>query len=107
MTNINEAVIARLKSNGHDFEILVDCNKAMDFKTGKEIPLSDILAIEKIFSDSKKGMEPSEVELKNAFNTDNVEEIAKKIIKKGDIQLTSEYKAKIREIGRASCRERV
>ena len=32
MTDISSSVIARLKRNNRVFEILVDCEKAMDYK---------------------------------------------------------------------------
>ncbi len=97
MVSVDKAVIARYKSHGSTFEVLVDCNNAMAFKGGKDIPLNDILATEKVFADSKKGMEASPVALKQAFGADNVVEAAKEIIKKGEIQLTAEYRNKIRD----------
>ena len=42
--SIDKAVIARLKTHGENFEILVDPYLARDFKEGKELPVEEILA---------------------------------------------------------------
>ena len=58
MVNIDETIIARLESYGEKFEILVDPDLAADFRNPdneKEINIEDILAVEEIFKDSKKG----------------------------------------------------
>ena len=59
--------------------------------------MKDVLAAMKIFSDAKKGLEASETAMKQIFQTADPEEVAKQIIKKGDIQLTSEYRNNLRE----------
>jgi len=97
MVDVDKAVIARLTTHGADFEILVDCDKAVGLKEGKDVQMSDVLAAYKIFSDAKKGLLASEVQLRQIFSTTDPAEIAKQIIKKGEVQLTAEYKAKLRE----------
>lgn len=97
MVKINEAVIARLEKNGHKFEVLVDPNLAMDLRHGKEINFDDLLADEKIFKDSNKGDEQSPELLNETFNTQNIITITKKIIEKGEIQLTTEQRRKFLE----------
>ena len=42
MIDINKAVIARLKKGGENFEVLVDCDKAIEFKSGN-VELEDAL----------------------------------------------------------------
>lgn len=97
MVDVDKAVIARYKDGDVFFEILVNSELALEFKSGKEIPINDILAVEKVFFDAKKGLAASENRLKTLFETDDIYEIAKEIIKKGEIQLTTEYKAKLLE----------
>lgn len=97
MVDVDKAIIARLKTSGKNFEILVDCNEALKFKQGVISEISDVLADEKVFSDSKKGLLASEHEMQSLFSTTNPLEVAKIIIQKGEIQLTSEYKSKLRE----------
>ncbi|MEA3379172.1 MAG: ribosome assembly factor SBDS [Nanoarchaeota archaeon] len=97
MINVNEAVIARYSKHGKTFEILVDCDKALDFKEGKNVPLEEVLATTSIFSDVKQDEKPTNDDLNHVFGTLEPEEIAKKIIKEGEIQITTEHKHKLRE----------
>jgi ribosome maturation protein SDO1 len=97
LVSLDEAVIARLKKGEEHFEILVDPYAAADLIDGKEIDIIKCLAIDAIFKDSKKGSHASEESLKKNFNSENIEEIAKEIIIKGDIQLTTEQRHKMKE----------
>lgn len=97
MVDLNKAVIARLNKQGRNFEILVDCDNALKFRQGKEIEIDDLVATTDIFKDVKKGEHASEHDLKKIFSTESKTEIINKIIKEGEVQLTSEYKSKIRE----------
>ena len=96
MTNIDEAVIARLNLHGNKFEILVDCEKAIEFRTGK-CSLDDALVTNDIFKDVKQGERAPENEMKKIFKTEDKKKIAEEIIKKGEIQLTTEHRNKLRE----------
>ena len=60
--------VARLKKGGANFEIDIDFDAAMKFKEGKA-DIKDVLKAEKIFSDAKKGMEASETQMKQLFET--------------------------------------
>ena len=98
MTSIDKAVTAKLSKQGLNFEILVDCEKAIELKQGANIDVNDIVASGlSIFKDVKKGEHASDADLKRIFNTDNKQEIIKKIIKDGEVQLTKEYRDKVRE----------
>ena len=97
MVTVDQAIIARLKTQGQTFEILVDCSNALALREGKTIDMHDILAAMQIFSDAKKGLAASETAMKQIFGTADAEEVAKAIIKKGEIQLTQEYREKIKE----------
>ena len=97
MVNVDEAIIAKLKTQGQSFEILVDLNNALALRGGKPVDMHDVLAAQKIFSDAHKGMEASEHAMKQFFGTSEPDEVAKIIIQKGEIHLTQEYKEKLRE----------
>ena len=97
MVAVDHAIIAKLNTHGQNFEILVDCGNALALKSGKEINMRDVLAVERIFSDAKKGMEASEAAMKQIFGTNSPDEVAKAIIQKGEIQLTQEYRESLRE----------
>ncbi|MBI2668141.1 ribosome assembly factor SBDS [Candidatus Woesearchaeota archaeon] len=97
MVDVNKAVIARYKKEGLTFEILVDCDKALEFRQGHNISLDDVIATRNIFKDVKKGEHASENDLKKLFKTEDKTKIIEEIIKHGEIQLTSEHKNKLRE----------
>ena len=100
MVNIDETIIARLESYGEKFEILVDPDLAADFRNPdneKEINIEDILAVEEIFKDSKKGDKASDETMKKVFDTTDVLEVAEQILKKGNIQITAEQRRKMQE----------
>ncbi|MEK6906623.1 MAG: ribosome assembly factor SBDS [Nanoarchaeota archaeon] len=88
--------IARIKQAGKHFEILVDMDAALKFKkTGGSS--HDFLEIDRIFSDSKKGQVPPSSDLKNAFGTDDVHEIAEKIVKSGEVLVSQEHRDEERD----------
>lgn len=98
MVTVDEAVIARLKANNLHFEVLVDCDSAITLREGKAVDIKDVLAVMRIFSDAKKGLEAPQHLMEPIFKTNDIEEIAKQIIAKGEIQITAEHRNKIREI---------
>ena len=97
MVTVDQAIIARLKAQGQNFEILVDCANALALREGKSTDMHDVLAAMRIFSDAKKGLEASETAMKQIFGTNDVDDVAKTIIHKGEIQLTQDYREKLRE----------
>ncbi|HLC37458.1 MAG TPA: ribosome assembly factor SBDS, partial [Candidatus Nanoarchaeia archaeon] len=95
MVDVDKAVIARLKTSGKKFEILVDCDKAIELKQGKNVNLNDVLATDAIFTDVKKGNKAPEKELEDSFGTSDALEISEEIIKKGEVQLTQDHMNKL------------
>ncbi len=95
MVNVDDAVIATLEKNNQKFEILVDCELALKLRKGDDVDVSDILAVRNVFKDARKGdVAPN---LYDNFETENIEEIAREIIKDGEVSITAEYKKKISE----------
>ena len=77
-------VIARFKKGGEHFEILVYPKEAAEFRKGIG-ELSNVLVSDEIYLNSKDGKKASDSDLKKAFKTDKKDEIAKIILKEGDI----------------------
>jgi ribosome maturation protein SDO1 len=98
MVKLEDAVTARFDSHGEKFELLVDPDLALELRMGKSVSMSELLAVETVFKDAAKGTEQSPAALSKAFATTDVFEIAKKIVKDGEVQLTTEQRRKIREI---------
>ena len=100
MVNLEDAIVARLETHGETFEILLD-PKAMDLiKQGKEVDLIDYMAVEDIFNNARKGTRPAEDKFQEAFGTDDIGEIAKRIIAKGEVQITAEQRKEMLEAKR-------
>jgi ribosome maturation protein SDO1 len=100
MVNLDDAIIARLESHGETFEILLDPAVMTFLKQGKKVELTDYLAVEEVFKNSGKGTRPAEGKVKEVFGTDNISEIAKKIIEKGEVQMTAEQRKEMLEAKR-------
>ena len=92
MVSLEDAVIARLETGGHRFEILIDPNEAQAFKEGNDIDWEDSIAVDGIWADSAKGERSSEDIIDDIFDSSDLIEIYKRILIEGNIQLTSEQK---------------
>ncbi len=95
-------VVARTKIKGKHYEIEVDIDEALKVKNGKG-DVTKALNFNQIFTDHKKGNVAKESELRDAFGTSDVYEVARKIIVSGEVQKTqevrdSEKEAKIKRV---------
>jgi ribosome maturation protein SDO1 len=96
MVTLDEAVTARLKARGVQFEVLVDPDGAQAFKRG-EAALEDVLAVEEVFENASRGERPAEDDLLAVFGTTDPLQVAAKIIRDGEIHLTTEQRRRIQE----------
>ncbi len=92
-----DVTVVKYSFEGEKFEILVKPDPALDYKLGKKKDLSSVLVSDDIYTDSSKGTKPSMEKLLKAFNTDDSAEIAKKILEKGVLNLTTEQRRKMVE----------
>jgi len=90
--SVEKSVIARLIKSGEKFEVLVDPEKAMEVRARKEVNIEDLLAIPEIFEDSKKGLRVPSEKLNKFFGTNDLKTIVLKIVKEGEVQLTTEQR---------------
>lgn len=88
---------ARIKQKGKNFEILVDLDDAVRFKKTGQGAIHNILEIDTIFSDHKKGFKAAASDLNSCFGTDDVYQISETILKNGEILLTQEYRDEEKE----------
>jgi len=86
--------IARLRKQGKIFEIDIDPEKVLEFKQGKA-DVREVLKAEQVFSDAKKGMLASEKDMEKIFDTSDPLEVAKIILREGEIPLTASQKRAI------------
>lgn len=95
--SIDKAVVARLQHSGKRFEILIDPYKAFEFKKGSKMDMSDVLAYPAIYKDVRSTEVIPEDELQKVFGTKDVFKIAEKIIKEGELQITTEQRREMVE----------
>ena len=89
--------IARLVVSGERFEVMVNPDKALEYKLGKPVPPSQILVYDTIFRDVSKGERASEEKIRRAFGTTDPLKIVKTILDKGELQLTTEQRRRLIE----------
>ena len=92
MVDLDDAIVARLETHGETFEILLDPAVTDLLKSGKEIDLAEYMAVEDVFNNAGKGTRPPEEKIREAFGTSDVMEIARRIIEKGEVQITAEQR---------------
>lgn len=82
--------IARLKKGGHNFEVVVNPDKAILYKEGNLKDISEVIKYDKVFADAQKGQLATENIFADIFKTNDNLEICKFIIKNGQIHITAE-----------------
>ena len=95
--NVDKAVVGRLTVAGQKFEILADPHKALDFKRGAKIDVREIIAYPVIYKDTKTSEAVAAADLQKAFGTTDPLKVAERIIKDGEIQLTTEQRREMTE----------
>ncbi len=86
-----------MTTEGERFEILVHPDPALDFKFGKDIEVSQVVAVDEIYSDASKGLRVPNDKLTKHFKTDNFLQIAEVILRKGELNLTTEQRRRLVE----------
>jgi len=92
--------LARMTVGGEHFEVLVRPDPALQFKLGQQSDVSKVLVSEDIYTDSGKGLRASEEKLKKAFGTDDVYKVAETVLRRGELQLTTEQRRELVEAKR-------
>ncbi|MEK6919312.1 MAG: ribosome assembly factor SBDS [Nanoarchaeota archaeon] len=90
-------VEAKIRINGKTYGVLVDFEKAIAVKEGRAKLGAEVLAMNEVFSDIKKGMRAGSDEVMNAFGTNDIFKITERVIKNGELQIPADYKNKQRE----------
>src|SRR5215510_16552593 len=88
---------ARFSIGPDRFEILVKPDLALNYKIGKHEDVTSVLVSEEIYSDASKGDKASSQKLMKHFKTTDSIEIAKQILVKGDLSLTTDQRRRMIE----------
>ncbi len=97
MVSLDKAIIAHMKIEGKLFEIYVDPDAGLAYRLGQKKELNNVLVVEEIFTDAKASERAKAAELQKAFHTQDVFVIAEKILKDGELALTTDQKHKMME----------
>lgn len=95
-----EYVIARYEREGRRFEILVDPDKALAYREGARIPIDEVLVGDYVYKDVKSGDRVSPEDLVRVFGTQDVKRVADIIIRRGELQLTTQQRRRLLEAKR-------
>ena len=89
--------VARLILDGEKFELLVKPDPALEYKMGKRSDISSALVSDEIYSDANKGSRASSEKMMKHFKTTDSVDIAKQILAKGELNLTTDQRRKMVE----------
>ncbi|HEX2615503.1 MAG TPA: ribosome assembly factor SBDS [Nitrososphaera sp.] len=89
--------IVRLTLDGDKFELLVKPDPALEYKLGKRADISSVLVSDEIYTDANKGSRASSEKMTKHFKTTDAAEIAKQIILRGELNLTTDQRRKMVE----------
>ena len=98
MVKVDDAVVARWDHQGSRFEVLVDPVAVQELKDGKPVDLHDKLASEHVYKDARKADKISEEYLEKVFHTRDIFEIARQIVQKGEVQVTTEQRHQLQSV---------
>ena len=90
-----KVTVVRYTFSGDKFELLVKPDSAFDYKLGKITEISKILVSDEIYTDSSKGNRATNEKLMQVFKTNDPAKIAEIIMKKGELNLTTEQRKKM------------
>jgi ribosome maturation protein SDO1 len=97
MANLENSITAHIDINGERYEILVDPDLSYQYRVGQKKELNNVLTVEEIFKNFRKGERHTSSALQKAFGTTDVYAISDRILKSGEIQLTTDQKRKMLE----------
>lgn len=95
MANLENSISAHMDINGERFELMVDPDLAYAYRIGQKKELNNVLTVEEVFKNFRNGERHTSSSLQKAFGTTDIYIIADRILKSGDIQLTTEQKRKM------------
>lgn len=99
--------LVRYSHESSRFEILVKPDPALDYRTGKKVPVSRVLVSEEVYTDSGQGTRASAESLQKAFGTSDPAEAAAIILDKGVLNLTTKQRRDMTEAKRRQIIERI
>ena len=94
---MTDVTVVRFSFRGDKFEILVRPDPALDYKLGRKKDMSAVMVSDEIYTDSGRGTRASSEKILKAFGTEDHAEVARRILEKGDLNLTTNQRRKMIE----------
>lgn len=88
---------AWIKKGGYQFEVVVDPNAAVLHKQTGKMDIRELVKSGHVYHDAKKGDLASEQLMEEVFKSTDPFVVAERIVLEGEIQLTKEFRDKLRE----------
>jgi ribosome maturation protein SDO1 len=92
-----KVTLVRLILENDKFEILVKPDPALEYKLGKRADVAAVLVSDEIYSDANKGSRTSSEKLRKHFKTTDVTDVARQILSRGELNLTTDQRRKMIE----------
>jgi ribosome maturation protein SDO1 len=84
--------LVRYRTGKLTFETMVDLDSAIKLKRGEDVSMGDVIRDNNIYTDQKKGMIAGGDELMNTFGSTELNVIVEQLVKKGQIEVTQEFR---------------
>ena len=97
MASLDNSITAHMEISGERFEVMVDPDLALAYRLGQKKELNNVLTVEEVFKNFRKGERHTTSSLQKAFGTTDVFAIAERIVKNGELALTTDQKRKMLE----------
>ncbi|MBU0527038.1 ribosome assembly factor SBDS [Candidatus Micrarchaeota archaeon] len=94
MTSLDKAILATYDRDGKHFEIYIDPDGTYAFLDGSKKDLKNILVADEIYADAKKGERAKATDVEKVFGTQDMMQILEFMLRKGEVQLTTEQRRK-------------
>jgi len=85
----------KLTIEGEHYEILVNPDSALSYKQGRNVEPSAVIAVDEVYSDSRKGLRANSEKLKLHFGTDDHAKAALEILRRGELNLTQDQRKRL------------
>lgn len=100
--------LAWIKRGGHSFEVVIDPDAALAYRNARgTTDIVPVLHSEHIFAHAQKGERANEADMLASFGTADPLAVARILLLEGELQLTAEYRAGLREAARARIIQRI
>ncbi len=90
--------LARFRKAGKTVEVVIFPEAALRFREGKtDLSIDELVHSQQVFSDAQKGLAASPADLQAMFSTEDADDIIRKVIREGELQITAEQRKRMAE----------